>query len=124
MATDADVRRICRALPEIEEDSDTLGFGVRGKGFAWLWRERVAPKKPRVPRPDVLAIRTPDQAAKQSLLDADPDVYFTEPHYNGFPAVLVRLAAIEPDELAELLIDGWRAMAPKTLVREYDAASQ
>ena len=55
------------------------------------------------------------------LIAASPDVFFTEPHYNGFPAVLVRLAAIAPDELEELLIDGWRTLAPKALVKQFDA---
>jgi len=50
--------------------------------------------KPRVPRPDVLAVRVRDQAEKAALLAGDPKRFFTEPHYNGFPAVLVRLPAV------------------------------
>ena len=59
---------------------------------------------------------------KQSLIGADPEKFFTEPHYNGFPAILVRLPAIDVSELSELLIDGWRIQAPRALVREYDAS--
>jgi hypothetical protein len=121
MATEDDLRRIALTLPEVTEDQDTLGFAVRGKGFAWSWKERVVPKKPRVERRDVLAVRVADAGAKQELLVADPDKYFTEDHYNGFPAVLVRLAAVDPEELAELLIDAWRAKAPRALVAAYDA---
>ena len=54
------------------------------------------------------------------LLAADPDKFFTEPHYNGFPAVLVRLPAIDGDELEELIIDAWRCLAPQKLLAEFD----
>jgi hypothetical protein len=66
------------------------------KGFAWAWNERIEPKKPRVPNPEVLAVRVANQAEKEALLAADPEKFFTEPHYNGFPAVLVRLSSIDP----------------------------
>jgi hypothetical protein len=54
------------------------------------------------------------------LLASDEEKVFTEPHYNGFPAVLVRLAAVEVDELEELITDAWRCQAPKALVEELD----
>ena len=126
MADQRDVRRIALALPEAEEDDDHFAFsvpaGAKRKGFAWVWKERVEPKKPRVPNPDVLAVRVANEAEKQMLIAAQPETYFTEPHYNGFPAVLVRLAAIELDELEELLIDGWRCQAPRALVKAWDEA--
>ena len=67
----------------------------------------------------------PNRGEKELLLASDPEgeKFFTEPHYNGFPAVLVRLAAVDVDELAELVIDAWRCQAPKKLVKEYDAAA-
>ena len=52
------------------------------------------------------------------LLGSDPAKFFTEPHYNGFPAVLVRLPAVEADELRELITDAWRCQAPRSLVRQ------
>jgi hypothetical protein len=55
------------------------------------------------------------------LLASDSDKFFTEPHYNGFPAVLVRLQAIGTSELRELIIEAWRTQAPRALVSEYDA---
>jgi hypothetical protein len=85
-----------------------------------VWNERVEPKKPRVPNPAVLAIRVADNAEKQSLVSSDEEKFFTEPHYNGFPAVLVRLAAVDADELEELLVDAWRCQAPRALVKEYE----
>jgi hypothetical protein len=124
MADREDVRRIALALPEVTEGADGFGFGVRAgakrKGFAWSWMERVTPKKPRVARPDVLVARVPSLEEKQALLDADPDIYFTEPHYNNYPAVLVRLPAIGTDELKELLTDAWRSQAPRALQKEFD----
>ena len=63
---------------------------------------------------DVLAVRVSGAEEKQQLLDADPARFFTEPHYNGYPAVLVRLAEVDVDEL-RALTDAWWCMAPKDL---------
>ncbi|MBA3418206.1 MAG: hypothetical protein H0U09_05790 [Geodermatophilaceae bacterium] len=62
--------------------------------------------------------RRPSRARKD-LRAADPE-FFTTAHHNGYPAVLVRLAAVDVDELAELLTDGWRCQAPKPLVKEFE----
>ncbi len=118
MADQSDVRRLASTLPEVEESAEHFAFSVRGKGFAWVWMERPAPKKPRVPQLAVLAVRVASQEEKEVLLAADPEKFFTEPHYNGFPAVLVRLAAVDDAELMELLTDAWRCRAPKRLVTE------
>ena len=122
MATQADVRRIALTLPGTTEGTDRFAFSVENKGkhkgFVWVWLERKDPKKARTPCPTVLAVRVRDQAEKAALLAGDPDIFFTEPHYNGFPAVLVRLAHIDLAELEELLVDGWACQAPKKLVRE------
>jgi len=123
-STEDDVRRIALSLPETSEAEDRFAFSVanRGKqkGFAWVWLERVEPKKARVPKPGVIAVRVANDAEKQLLLASDEEKFFTEPHYNGFPAVLVRLSAIEVDELEELIIDAWRCQAPRALVKEFD----
>ena len=125
MADQDDVRRIALQLPGTREGKDRFAFSVENKGkqkgFAWVWVERVDPRKPRVPRADVLAVRVRDQAEKAALLAGDPERFFTEPHYNGFPAILVRIAAIDVDELQELLIDAWRLRAPRPLPTEYSA---
>jgi hypothetical protein len=127
MATQADVRRLARTLPDTTEGEDRFGFSVRNgmkeKGFAWAWMERVEPKKPRVANAEVLAVRVANNAEKEMLIAADPEKFFTEPHYNGFPAVLVRLPAIDVDELAELLTDAWRCLAPRALVKAFDEAA-
>ena len=72
---------------------------------------------------DVVAIRVANGAEKEALLASSPEKYFTEPHYNGFPAVLVRLAAVDPDELAELITDAWLCQAPRALVRNFDPSA-
>jgi hypothetical protein len=127
MASQQDVRRIALSLPETVQEESGFAFAVlnRGKrkGFAWVWQERIQPKKPRVPRPDVIALRVADEAEKEMLLAADAEKFFTEPHYNGFPAVLVRLSAIDADELAELITDAWRCQAPRSLVNDFDERS-
>jgi hypothetical protein len=126
VATQNDVARIALALPETVDDSegDRVAFSVRNgakrKAVAWVWNERVDPKKPRVPNPGVMAIRVLNRTEKEALLASDPDKFFTEPHYDGFPAILVRLAAVDIDELEELLVDAWRSQAPRALVQEYD----
>ena len=124
MATRSDVRRIALALPGVVEASDTFAFSVlhkgKAKGIAWVWQERVHPKEPRVPNPGVLAVRVASLAVKDLILQREPAKYFTEPHYNGFPAVLVRLKAVKVADLRPLLEDAWRAMAPAALDKKVD----
>lgn len=120
MPTQDDVRRIALALPEATEEPDRFAFSVRGKGFAWVWLERPEPKARRVPNPDVIAIRVKGEIEKESLIAMDPETFFTEPHYHGFPAVLVRLPSIAEDVLADLLTSAWRIQAPTRLAATLD----
>lgn len=123
MATSEDVRRIAAALPEVAEgDEDARGWSVGDKVLAWErpLRERdlsalglAAQQEP------VLCVRTADQGVKQALIEDDPEVFFTTPHFNGYPAVLVWLDRISADVLTELISEAWFARAPKHLVREY-----
>lgn len=122
MATQADVRRIALALPEVEAATLGIGFSVRNKGkakgFVWVWQERVDPKKPRVPNYGVIAVRVANLATRDTMIASDPKKFFTEPHYNGFPAVLVRLDAVTVADLKVLIPEAWRCMAPKELTKE------
>jgi len=104
MASQADVRRIALSLPETEEASGH-----------WVWMERLAPKKPRVPQPNVIAVRVASLVDKDFLLNLDPGKFFTEPHYDGFPAVLVRLPAVTARELRPIITEAWRCQAPREL---------
>jgi hypothetical protein len=119
MATRADVTRIALSLPGAEKSPDHFAFSIRRKGkpkgFAWVWMERVVPKKPRVPNPRVLAVRVPSLAEKERLLDGHRNALFTEPHYEGYPAVLVRLDIVRVPLLRALLTAGWRTLATSDL---------
>jgi len=126
MATQDDVRRIASRLPgAIEGTGNRFAFGVmvkgKHKGFLWSWAERVDPKKARVVNDGALAIRVPNLSAKDMLIESDPAKFFTEPHYYGYPAVLVRLEAVEPEELEDLILEAWKTKAPKELLRQLEA---
>jgi hypothetical protein len=127
VATLEDVDRIVAALPGTYAaplDGPSAEFGVlagdKRKKIAWSWRKRVHPKKTKVPQLDVLVLPVATEGEKHSLIAAEPDIFFTEPHYDGYAAVLVRIADIEVDELAEIVTDAWRLVAPGALVAEYD----
>ena len=106
------VRELALALPEVEASSSgRVAFSVRGKGFAWEARERDG---------GGLAVRV-EREEKELILDSNPDVYFTSPHYTGFPAVQIRVEVIERDELRERLEDAWLIQAPKKLASAYVA---
>jgi hypothetical protein len=116
MATQDDVRRIALALPETTEDQHSFRFFVDGKAFAWSWLERVDPKKARVPNPDVVAVRIAEESDKAALIEMDPGVFFTERHYDGYPAIMVRLPEVGLPLLERLVTDGWRSRAPARLL--------
>ncbi len=114
MADWATVTEIASSFPEVEASADgRRAWIVRGKGFAWEARERDG---------GGLAVRV-DRDEKQLFLDANPDVYFTSPHYNGYPAVQIRLESIDRDELLERLEDAWLIQAPKRLAAAFLADS-
>ena len=123
MATQNDVRRIARSLPEVEEESGRFAFSVQNKGklkgIAWVWLERIDPQKARVPQPAVLAVRVANLGQKDALLSAEPEKFFTEPHYNGYPAILVRLNKVTVADLKILLAEAWRCQAPKDLLEKF-----
>ena len=106
------LRRLALALPGATDTStsERWGFEVAGKGFAWSFMERTHPKKPRVARLDVLAVRCPIER-KEFLIEAAPDRFFDDDHYRGYPAVLARLEAVDEAELDALLRDAYRMTA-------------
>jgi hypothetical protein len=123
MVDAAEVRRLALALPEVVETSrggDHLAFEVAGgRAIAWSFMRRVHPKKPRVVDADCLAVRCPIER-REMLAAAAPDRFFEDDHYRGFPAALVRLPAIDADELAGLLREAWRMAAPKALLKRLE----
>lgn len=70
--------------------------------------------------PDAVVMRVVDMDDREALLQGQPDVFFTTPHYDGHAYVLVRLEHVDPVQLAELLEDAWRLRAPKRLIKAYD----
>jgi hypothetical protein len=112
MPTWDDVVAIGLRLPGVEVGTSfrTPALRVRGKGICRL---RTGP--------DALVLRVRDLGEREALLQGQPDAFFSTPHYDGHPYVLVRLDAVDPAELAELLEEGWRIRAPKRLVVGYDA---
>ena len=120
MASQTDVRSIAHALPGTSEDPGSFRFFVDGRQFVWSWMERVDPKKARLPNPDVIAVRLADESEKEVLIDLDPTVFFTEPHYDGYPAILVRLPQIERELLRKMLTDAWRSRATAATRRRHE----
>ena len=112
MATQADVRRIALTLPGTREASNHFAFEVTNKGklkgYVWVWMERVTPKKPRVANPGVIAARVANVAQRDLMISAEPVKFFTEPHYAGFPAVLVRLDKVRVADLQMLIAEAHR----------------
>jgi hypothetical protein len=123
VADSDDVRRLALALPEVEEiDSDGFDFRVAGKGFIWSYPER-RPGKPRRIRTDIAVLYVGDEAEKQALLLGEPGMFFTAPGYGRVPLVLVRLAQVDGERLAELVTDAWRMRAPEALAAGFGEAS-
>jgi Uncharacterized protein conserved in bacteria len=129
MATWDDVRGIALGLPEADEQSSRgiLEWRVKAKGFVWerpLRRADVAALGEGAPDGPILAAHVADVGVKEALVADDPDVYFTTPHFDGYPAVLVRLDRIAVAELEELVVEAWLVRAPKRLAKAYlDARS-
>lgn len=125
MATWDDVRRLALALPETAEKASyggAPGWTVKGKGFVWdrpLRRADLDTLGPAAPDGPVLGALVPDLGAKDALLAAQPDLYFTTPHFDAYAVVLVRLDRIDVDELEELVVEAWLARAPKRLAAAF-----
>jgi len=110
--TDADdVRRLALALPDVTEiESEGFDFRVANKGFVWSYPER-RPGQRRLIRTDIAVLFVGDQAEKQALLLGEPEVFFIAPGYEDVPLVMVRLAEVDVERLAELVRDAWRMRA-------------
>ena len=124
MATWDDVRRIALALPETTESTSrgNLTWNVKDKGFVWerpLRRGDLEALGDAAPDGPILGARVADVGVKDALIADNPAAYFTTPHFDGYPAILVRLDDIEVAELDELITEAWLAKAPKRLAKEY-----
>jgi hypothetical protein len=124
VATWEDVRRIALALPETSEQGSwgSPSWRVKDKGFVWerpLRRADLDALGDDSPDGPILGVRVADVGVKEALVADDPAVFFTTPHFDGYPAVLVRLERIAVDELDVLIVDAWLLRAPKRLAKEY-----
>ncbi|MGE2818071.1 MmcQ/YjbR family DNA-binding protein [Mycobacterium heidelbergense] len=124
MATWDDVARIVGELPLTAEQSPH-DWRVGKKLLAWERplrpsdREALTASGVEPPEGDILGVRVSDEGVKFALIADEPAIYFTTPHFDGYPAVLVRLAEIEPRGLEELITEAWLTQAPKKLVEEF-----
>ncbi len=128
MATWADVRGIALSLPATDEHGSYRGapaWRVKGTGFVW---ERPLGKKDLAdledlggepPEGPILGARVADVGVKEALICDDPDVFFTIPHFDGYPAVLIRLDRISVPVLREIVVEAWLDRAPARLARDY-----
>lgn len=119
-----DVRRIALALPETTEDPPH-DWRVKGKMLVWERPLRRGDREAlgdRAPGGPILGARVADVGVKEALIAEEPDVFFTTPHFNGYPAVLVRLDHIGVAELEELVAEAWLTRAPKRLATAYLAS--
>jgi hypothetical protein len=74
---------------------------------------------PTAPDGDIVGVRVSDEGVKFALIAEEPDVYFTTPHFDGYPAVLVILGAIGTQDLQQLITEAWLTQAPKKLAQEF-----
>jgi hypothetical protein len=128
MANWDDVRRIALALPETSErlSRELRQWRVKDKLFVWerpLRRADVEALGDHVPDGPILGARVEHLVAKEALLADEPGVFFTTPHFDGYPAILVQLDRIAAEDLDELIVEAWLARAPKRLAKAYLDAS-
>jgi hypothetical protein len=119
-----DVRRLALGMPEASERSSRglSQWRVADKLFVWerpLRRSDLEALGPTAPQGPILGARVADEGVKQALIADDPAVFFTTPHFDGYPAVLVRLDEISEPDLAELITEAWLARAPKKLAGDF-----
>ena len=128
MATWDDVRRLALALPETSEGlrwRNATWFVAGKNGFVW---ERPLSKTDvrqlgelgqEVPEGELLGVRIENVGVREALIADDPAIWLTIPHFADYPAVLLKLDDVEPDELEEILEDAWLVCAPKKLADAY-----
>jgi hypothetical protein len=121
-----DVRRIALALPETSErrSRELCQWRVKDKLFVWerpLRSGEIEALGSGAPDGPILGARVEHLVAKEAVLAADPAVFFTTPHFENHPSVLVLLDRISAQDLDEVIVEAWLARAPKRLAEAYVA---
>jgi hypothetical protein len=124
MASWADVRRIALALPETSErvSREHRQWRVREKLFVWerpLRQTEIEALGDDAPDGAILGARVEHAGAKEALLAEEPSLFFTTPHFDGYPAILMRLDRAGIEDLSEVITEAWLARAPKRLAKSY-----
>ena len=107
------IREIALELPGAFEQASFEGrpsWRTKPRMFAWFRGD-----------PDALVLWVDSVEDKDALIASDPTKFFTTPHYDGHPMVLVQIDEVDEQEVTELLTDSWRLRAPRTLVKQWDA---
>ena len=124
MATFDEVAQLALALPQTDEhvSRGTRHWRVKEKLFVWerpLRRSDLEALGDAAPGGPILGARVEHLVAREALLADDPGVFFTTPHFDDYPAVLVRLERIAPADLEEVVVEAWLCRAPKRLARSW-----
>jgi hypothetical protein len=124
MADWDDVRRLALALPETDErvSREHRQWRVKDKLFVWerpLRRSDLEALGDAAPAGPILGARVEHVVAKEALLADRSGVFFTTPHFDGYPAILIELDRIAGPELEEVVVEAWLCRAPKRLAKAY-----
>jgi hypothetical protein len=107
------VTAIALAFPGVEARSS---YGTPGLYVAKKFMARLR-------EPDVMVLKPVEDDEQRFLMGTQPDVFFLTDHYRGYPAILIRLSQVQPEQMRELIEQSWRRLAPKKLVAEYEEAT-
>jgi hypothetical protein len=127
MTTMKDLDEVALSLPQTSKDVSDDGrpsYLVHGKLFCCHRSRRRDAVDPQTGErlDDVLMFRVADVGVKELLLADERRLCFTTPHFDGYPAVLMRiphLARVDRDELEELVIEAWLTRAQRRVANAW-----